>query len=315
MTENTTPPPVSTKIERNPAVVHVQLDKLDEITAYLAAIRAPSNYNTTVPFAVVPDNMKVLDLENNLPNPSRIRKEVKFTEAKSFIDYVNTFKVGHDPKMFVKTDKAGVTFKCVLDYDIPQSSALAPMILQSQGVVTERIELPQWNSHNAFLEMKFSDDYAMLREKNNQWFAQEDFSLFLEENTHMFVVPTGADLLEMAQDLRGSKNVSWKNGKRLSNGRTSLEWAENVSASSAAEGGELIVPDYLIIRAPLFDGFPEEEFKAAFRWRLRDDRSINFAFRLLTKLAERAAQDALKQRVAVETGIIPYAVATLALRG
>lgn len=302
-------PQVETKINKQPTNLVINLDKIDNIAAYMSAIRSPERYNSQLPFVIVPKEMQVLNFESSMPHPSRIKKDIKFTDANSFISYVNEFKVGLKPRLLAKTNDQGMTLKCYFDYDLP--GIHHPGSATENSVTPESVEsaIPMWTDHSATLYMTYHPEYAQLRAAQKNFHDQENFALFIEENTHLFVKPTGADMLELAQDMKGFKNVSFKGSKRLSNGQTQIEWTENVTAMGKA--GEIIVPDYLTLKTPIFEGLPAEEFQAAFRYRVGEDRKISFSFRLLTKLNERAAQDTVKEQVMHKTGIEVYGVAEL----
>lgn len=136
------------------------------------------------------------------------------------------------------------------------------------------------------------------------WFDQRQFALFVEQHIHVFRQPTGGEMLEIAQQLKGSRKADWKTGKRLSNGTTSLEYVETNVARS--QSGELIVPEYLDMETPIFEGFEPKQIRAAFSWDMKNDGDgagkVMFNFRLLTKLQEREAEEEVKQQIVDQTG-------------
>lgn len=279
--------------------LRVQGDRIDEITDYLVALRSPQIFDTRAPFVVVPENLKVLDVEKHMPVPSRVRKSVKFTEVDSFLDYFNLFAPSYKPRLFSKITGAGIEFLAVFDYD-------GPGVKREDGNVS--VPQPQWNTHTAFLNLNYHRDYQTLRNNADKWHEQEDFALFVEENTHLFVQPDAATMLELAQELKGHRNVGWQTGKRLADGRVRLEYIEEIEAKSVR--GEMSVPESLKLVSPIFEGFSPQDINAAFRYRLDGDGGITFSYRLLTKLAERAAEDEVKKRILEETKLPIYAVST-----
>jgi len=306
-------PQQKAEIVKQAASVVLNVDKIDEIGEYISAIQAPNlhrnKYDTNHPFLVVPHNLKVLDLEVHMPQPSRIRKLVKFTDAESFIKYVNEFKVGHVSQLFVKKNSDGMSIMCVFDYDV------AGEIIQEAGKPdVPRYEVPQWNSHVAILDLTYSLDYAELREHNDNLFDQEDFAEFVEENTHLFRKPTGADMFELAQDLKITTNAHFKSQRRLSNGQVQLEYVENMQGSSAATGTEVKIPTQLEMNCSIFEGLEPVDILAAFRFR-KQGGSVGFKYKLMTKLQERDAHEEIRQLVANETELNPLSVSTFALKG
>jgi hypothetical protein len=261
--------------------------------------------NPALPFAIVPQQIKVLPFENYMPVPMRVRKDIRFTDSPSFIDYFNIFKDAYKPRVFCHNDEDGMEVMAVLDFDGPGTVIEPP----SEGNPRGRVSSPQpmWNSHRITLQLAYHPDYKALKEQDSQWLDQQDFALFIEENTHLFSNPDGATMLELAQHLKGVRNASWQAGKRLSNGETKLEYIETIEARAVRN--DVVVPDYLELVRPIYDGYETQTYKAAFRWRMEGPKVL-FSYRLLTKLAERAALDSVKLDLVKGTGLPLYNVST-----
>lgn len=230
------------------------------------------------PIVVAPEDYRLNSMETYLDQPTRTRRKVVFVERHSFIDYCNVFRKDNSVT-FCKRDGSGMSFMTVFDYDTP-------------GV-------PSWASHDAKLELAFHPDYMLLKEKSDKWFDQEEFALFIEGNTHLFMNPTGADMLELAQELKGVKTCDFVSGKRLSNGRINLEYIEKVEARGVRHGLE--VPESLELIVPIFDGQNPMPVKAAFRWRTSEGK-VAFAYRLLSVLEERAAFEGVRMEIEAAFG-------------
>ena len=292
--EQATPPetPQQPQVVRDSSRLVVNVDKIDEISAYLMRARSSESYNPSVPFTVVPNSMVALDVEKFMPHPSRIRRERVFIDTKSFNAYLNEFKPGHKPKVFAQNNSDGLKVHAIIDYD----EAGTEPADDKPGV----LPLPRWGSHTCGLVMKFHEDYAALREHSGVWFSQKDFSLFVEEYNHLFVSPDGADMMELSQELRATRNANFIQGKRLNNGQVSLQYKEDVTATTA-QGMD--IPEYLTLRTPLYEGLYPQEIKAAFSYDIDEERKLKLQFRLMTKLQEREAQDNVKFSIEHETGL------------
>lgn len=288
MTEETTTKdaPIPTTISRVGAGISLQVDKLDEIAGYLIRARAPEAYNSDVPFTVVPEGMRILDLESHMPNPSRIKAHSEFVDVDSFCRYFNEYRANHRPKIFSMSNKTGLAVRAVLDY-------------HEAGIEGGELCMPRWGDHVADLRLNFSPDYAELRENSGKWFMQNEFAKFVEANLHIFVKPVGADMLEMAQTLRGTKNVTWENGKRLSNGAISIQYIEDVKASNR---DYMEVPQELVMTGQIYEGLPPVQFNASFSYDINEERKLLLQYRLLTKLEERKAQEEVKAAIELQTG-------------
>lgn len=290
-------PAPSTEMMQPQQNITLRAASLENVVGHLVAMNLSNVFNQDAPVLVIPDSVKVVSAEEFMPRPARLRKSIKFTEAGCFLDYYGAFKTNAAPRLFVMGDDAGMQFLSVFDYAVAPGAATndAP----ATGVT------PLWGDHRAYLELAYHPDYAELRKRNNTRFTQDDFALFVEENTHLFVNPTGADMLELAQELKGSRNASWQSGKRLSNNAVRLEYIETIEAKGVRN--ELIVPEYLEISTPIFKGFDAQTFKAAFSWKMEGEK-VFFSYRLLTRLAERVAVDEVKTKIATETLMPIYSV-------
>lgn len=275
--------------------------ELTEIATWLSNIRAPGVFDTRMPFLISPESLKVINLEEHMPVPSRIRKNLRFTDTTSFVDYFNLFKNGYKPRLFTKKEATGLSILCVFDYDGPSTE-----VKKEDGTSFFPAPQPQWGDHIANLNLQYAPDYQELLNGNNKWMSQQEFALFVEENTHLFTQPDGATMLELAQELKGNRNASWKSGKRLSNGQTSLEYIETIDARSRR--GNVDVPEYILVTTPIFDGYEAKECKLAFRWRMTDEGRVEFGYRLLTKLVERDSVEQVKKGLADLCGMPIYSV-------
>lgn len=282
---------------------------VEEVATLIGALRSPEQFSEERPFAIVPDGFKTENLrefgahiDNRKASPLRVRKDIKFVNVDSFIAYFNQFKGGYFPQIFSKLTTSGLDVMAVFDYDVPQGKGKDDTIVD---VGTE----PKWNSNRIYLALAYAREYKELLAASQKWHDQEDFALFIEENTHLFVEPDGASMLELAQGLKGVRNVSWQHGKRLSNSQTSLEYIEQIEARS--ERGEIKVPEYLNINAPMYEGFDNQPIRAAFRWKIggsSGEKKLQFTIRLLTKQQEQIAEQAVKDKIASATGLPLLAV-------
>lgn len=271
---------------------------LGELAETISALTNTAKITPEKPFLIVPSEMVALNVEEHLPAPSRVRKKVQFIDTKSFVNYFDLFKANYQPRIFTMGNSAGMSILCVFDYDEPGPHNIAPT----------RAVAPKWNSHQATLALAYHPDYAALKAAENNWFKQDDFALFVEENLHLFTNPDSATMLELAQELKGHRNVGWQSGKRLANGQTKLEYTETLAGKTGR--GDVDIPEYLLMKTPIFDGYSEQEIKAAFRWRLDDSGKVFFSFRLLTKVAERKAVEEVKQEIVKATALPLYAVSS-----
>ena len=278
-------------VVRDPAQITITADKIDEVAAWLVKARSPEAYSPFVPFTVVPNNMTVINLEEHMPHPSRIKSAPSFIDVDSFVTYYNEYKIGTSPKLFQKKDDNGLVIVSIFDYHMSAQGG-------EEGPFTP--PLPQWGDYRAFLALQYHPDYKALLDASDTWHKQEDFALFIEEFIHLFTNPAGVEMLELAQHLKGTVNAQWQSVKRLSNSQSALEYTETIKAQSVR--GEIEVPEYIEMITPLYEGFHAQEICAAFRWKINAEKKAEFSFKLMTKLREREAEEEVKKAVAEGTG-------------
>lgn len=243
-------------------------DNIDNVLAHLAAANSPLDYNKDMPFAVLHNNTKVVDMEKYMDRPSHVRKEITFTDIESFTSYYHMFKKGYEPRVFSIDNPYEIDMMAVLDYDKVEDAGTKP----------------SWCSNVIKLSLAQHPDFAFFLNTSGERHTQEDFALLVEQYTSLFTEPDGATMLEIAQDLRGSKSANWKAGKRLANGQVSIEYTEEVNAQTRR--GDILVPEYVTIRTPMFLGGEPIDLRMAFSYRLNDGK-IQFSFRLLAREAIR----------------------------
>lgn len=276
------------------------IDLVAKLSEKLAAETDVSKFDPSKPYALLPAGYAIHSLEKfahsleqSKDSPSRVKKNINFISVQSFLEYFTAFNAGNNPQIFHRTDDSGLQLMCVFDYDVPAS--------------IEGATEATWGEDKAFLKLSYSRDYKAWREKADKWFTQEEFALFVEENLHLFIKPAGAAMLEIAQHLKGTKNVTWQSGKNLRNGSTQFEYVEVLEAKNIPGG--IDIPDYMELKMPMYEGFAVQDIKAVFRWKMGDNKQVQFGFRLLTKQAEQIAEDEVKKAVSDGTKLPLLAVA------
>lgn len=277
------------------------LELINKVADGIVANKGETEFSAEKPFIIVPENYKVENMkefaayiDGRLPAPRRLHKRMRFVDVSSFLIYFEKFRKGHNPQLFHKVASDGMHVMGVFDYDEAGIGTEA-------GVSDASATQTKWGDNVSFLKLAYSRDYQMLKGLDGKWFDQVEFALFVEENQHLFIQPDGATMFELAQELKGKQNVEWQSGKRLNNSSTQFQYLEKIDAQTVS-GTPLEVPDYLLLRLPMYEGMADKDIKLAFRWKLHQGH-IQFAYKLLTKVAERAAEDEVKQRITGTTNL------------
>lgn len=217
------------------------------------------------PFVLVPDGVKALDLKSLLPRAplTDVLQNNTFIEKESFLAYFKKYSVGQQPALFaIREEGDGFKLLCIFDYHEADGKTLNP----------------KRGEHKAVLKLKYTPEFSTWLTKNAKSFPQIEFAEFVEDYTHVFVEPTGADMLEIAQSLQGLTTVHWGAGQRIANGQVMLSYKE--SADMTAGNGDLRVPERFIINTQIFAHVPAVNIQAALRTR-REQAKLFFSYKLI----------------------------------
>ena len=124
-----------------------------------------------------------------------------------------------------------------------------------------------WGDHRATLQLVTTPDWRAWVDNDGKLMAQVDFAEFVEQHLPNFVRPTAADMLELAQTIKGSTKVSWEAGKRVKSGETTLEYREDVSAT-AGKKGSVEIPDTIDLALQVYEAGAAYRVTARFRYRM-----------------------------------------------
>lgn len=205
---------------------------------------APAALHFLVPAGYTPTTV---DLEKYRAQPTRKKGHPQFTEADSFVRYVNAHK----------------TDGTALYADVTATQIIA--ILDGHAS-----KGPGWEQHKATL--KLAHTKAWLRWTNasglNGLMGQERFAEFIEDSIEDIVSPDAATLIEMARSFEATTNVRFKSAVRATDGQRQLTYEETTESTSGAQGS-IEIPDVLTLAIPVFEGATaRDRIVAKFRYRL-----------------------------------------------
>ena len=236
------------------------------------------------PVIAVPQNYKLEGLSRYMPRRVSQSNKYSFANLESFTRYVNEEKA-ENTRVFIDAEKAFA----VIDHSDKST--------------------PRLQEHRATLPFNYSEDYERIRAVNKQYIKQEDFAELCADLAHCIVDPEPATLLELAQDLRGTTNVKWRNGKKLQNGKISIEYVESEEVTKAGAKGDIEIPSALKISVPVYDCSKDKAaLEAEFRYRVTPG-GIFFALiiRGLEEI-ERQAVESIGAQIAEATSLKPFTV-------
>lgn len=223
-----------------------------------------------VPFAVLADGESLHSLARMLERPARSQGSITTGSIDSFCELVNQLETG----------RVRVYYTSAGDLDA---------ILNDDDSVT-----PGWRDRRICYRPKPSPSWAAWcatfpDSRDGKWLDQLAMAEFIEERIGDFVSPTGAEMLELAQRFEVARSGTFASGVRLSSGATEL------TVTDTHEGRSTItIPSQVTLGMRVYEGMGGYQFKAAFRYRIRDGK-LAMTFRVLhtADLLESAVADLL----------------------
>ena len=271
-------------------------EAISHLVTLAQALGKPQDHHALpAPFALVPQGVKVQDLEGMLRAPTRIRQAVTVLDADTFIAYVNRF--ASTASVVFCDGPEGRTFRAVLDYHQP--------------------EQPSWGQHVAVYQCPISIEWGRWKSSDRKRMDQATFAEFFEENIKDITAPEGipdapsaADMLEISRTLEAKKNISFRQGTRLDNGQVQLTYNEEIDGR-AGEAGQLRIPEQFFIGVKPFLGGDAFCVPARFRYRIQDGRLMMWFELVRPDKVLEEAYNAVRDKIQTAINDVPLYEATL----
>ena len=178
-------------------------DTIREIVALGQGAIEPMDHPAGGKVVVVPAGYETRHLQPIDRPLTHTKQTVNFSDAASFILYVNDFKDDYS-RTFANIDTGKIT--TVIDYH------------GSGG--------PDYCDHKAIYALPFSEEWKRWTGIDGRAIDQRAFAEFLQENAIDIVEPVGAELLEIAMRMQTTRKTELKSAVNLSNGTTQFVFQE-----------------------------------------------------------------------------------------
>lgn len=232
-----------------------------EVTKLAQKVAVPVD-TEKVHFAVIPADCTIKSLKDyQYPDglkPDHITAAVRLQDAKSFIDYVTTFR---DTRTRVFAGIKPMGFQAVLDYHLASEDGQA-----------------QFASHSATYTLALDPRWSTWITSNGIGMSQTDFAEFIEDNTADIFDPPAAAMLDVARDLHAHTDSTFASQIRLQDGQTQLKYSE--TTTSGVGTGSMAVPETFKIRVPVFNGEPPVVIDVRLRFRIGQGGKLTFVYKL-----------------------------------
>ncbi len=302
----------------------------DAIAAGMVIGDPKGNFDYSIaPYAIVPDDAKLVSLEQYLEQPLRQQGSVTLNDADSFAEYFNAFKT---PFSMIFADADKCSFTAVLDYHetaysrpevdlslLPsrmrasQASGEAPEDTDDYADALEQClkvgyrlttaldpPLAGWREHTATHSCRPTNEWIRWVNQSGKAMNQVQFAEFIEDNLLDIHAPPGADLLELARNLEAKKTIKFSSSFRSTDGQRKLVYDEDVQSGTSK--GDMKVPETFILGLMVFKGGASYKVEARLRYRFPEGK-LSFSYDLVRphKIIEAAFNDVFT-KIAKECG-------------
>lgn len=238
-----------------------------------------------VPVYAIANGMKIETLEklyeSQQSQPRHLKQTVELLSIDSFIRYFNRF-AGESSTIFANPIEG--KFIAILDYHSAPSE-------------------PAWGTHKLSYLCPRTVEWSRWIRINNEKMSQEEFALFIEDNSREITDPNGAEMLEIAASLKAKNNVNFRSSVRLDNGQTQFTYEEKIDGQAGITG-QLQIPEKIKLVLKPFQGGHPYEAEARFRYRITQQGLVMWYTLIRPHLIqEDAVRDVLqKVREEITTG-------------
>ena len=191
-------------------------------------------------------------IQRTKDHPRRKTGSVTLAQHDSFTDYLAKHALP-DTELWADIDKDRITA-------VINAHAAVAGDPDDEGVAG-------WGDHRATLQLVTTQDWRDWTGNNGKLVGQQEFAEFVEQHLPNFLRPSAADMLELAQTIKGHTKVSFESSKRVKSGETAIEWREDTTAA-AGKKGTLEIPDTIDLGMQVYEGGAPYKLTARFRYRI-----------------------------------------------
>lgn len=199
-----------------------------------------------VPYAAVPEKVKLKNLEHLLTAPKRIEKVASFEEPDSFCAYVKDFK---SPLCRIYGNIDAFRITAVLDDNV--------------------MDAPHWGDHSAEVKLRTSPEWNDWMKADCQSLSQSELAEFLEEHIEQISTPDATDLLSGIRAVQISSNSKLTAVQR-EGGDINFAYEKTTSAGTTTSSGK--IPAYLTLLIAPFRSWNQVTMTVYLKYRYHDNR-------------------------------------------
>lgn len=137
----------------------------------------------------------------------------------------------------------------------------------------------RYGDHRLTLALRTTQAWREWTKNDGSQMQQEAFAEFLEDHLPDLQEPTGAEMLEIAQSIRGTNKAEFASGSRLQSGQRTFQYTEDTKVTAGAKG-TLVVPETFKIGIVPFEGAAGYNLTARLRYRIGRDSGLTLGYKL-----------------------------------
>lgn len=129
--------------------------------------------------------------------------------------------------------------------------------------------LPRHEEHRVVYGVLLTEGWKKWVAYDGKFLDQEDFADLIEERAIDVAVPTGAEMLEIAQTFKATVGVNVESSVRLSTGQRQFTYREVVDGK-AGKAGQMEIPETFTLGLRPFEGADAFKITARLRYRINN---------------------------------------------
>lgn len=137
----------------------------------------------------------------------------------------------------------------------------------------------RYGDHRLILGLRKTQSWIEWTNQDGKSMPQEHFALFLEDHLPDLQEPAAAEMLEIAQSIRGTNKAEFAAGTRLSSGQRTFQYTEEVKATAGGKG-QIAIPETFKLGLVPFEGANGYNLTARLRFRIDRDSGLHLGYKL-----------------------------------
>jgi uncharacterized protein YfdQ (DUF2303 family) len=213
-------------------------------------------------FLIVPQGYEAKDVSDAhglKPGlPKYVAQKVEVQTLDSLVEYLNAYKTAHT-KLFANMQTNSIVG--VIDYHHHDGKA-------------------ENGAHVVTMSLPFSEEWKLWTAIDGKLNSQLEFARFLEENHPDVVAPNAAELIEIARDLHGSRNIKLTKVVRTASDNESFTLDDATTLQSRSNGNSIEIPRQFTLSIPIYFGERNIDMTAFLRWKLDEEKGMMLGIKL-----------------------------------